>query len=902
MPINENANELKKENEEKQYRKERTEVKRNTDTIIVTSENENDIYSEKVFDFEEFVEHSSNESAVKLRNLKEYGITDDIIVSLYKDLAGTVETVDTARELLPVIFKRLALQISLQPNGIVIDMDTGKMDPVASFAQAVETGIYAQSSIITESTEDFLVELGIDMANHYKDLKIEDAEEYIFLMNNFDYNFLNKKEIENDIDNFLKKDVSKLDFSDNLKRFVQEQKKVIAESPYENRMHLFEITKLEIEVERAKGTSLYDEKLRQRRKFYEQHKDYIGKVPIRNKDGSINLEEAGRFKNFKEAYQMQYILSQIDEYKNAKKEGRLDLLSKESIQNIIMGIVSGLKYSEKQSPELKEIVQDCTRILEELCPGLDLDDKDSKKTQMQIAKFAKEEMGFKGNRELLSYTTLSEFAFRQVDSAVSEFIITNEEVFKDGVNFDGVNVSGNLMYDSPVRNFFVGSGINFSEKDENSYNELYRTSTVNSWLESKEEAIQTRYLVLSALKEKYADQPSNVKQYEGQLKDMEKKFGKIDIDENLKFGPDDVNGFSQNFINASLTKYYTRDALNFQKGMTYEQLKAKDKSEYIIKTVAGLKHLDDGGKDFSITKLALRRLEMMNTEDKKFVEFDEKGNPVVNKALIAEEMARCTRIKCKSYEELQGTAERVELKHLVKKLKEYTDLDKEYFLKLDNPDDYEKSMEQIEDIRIKSNTERIQRNLDQSQDENNLETQNNGKTPITTEEFNEATEKGTANWTEIYTGEQKDANHDPRVDEQHKEDTLLDDVTSELKVEDVYVQTEDLEKDNDKDKNTDIQKGFLGFVKRALKRIKRIFTGEEETLALESGKQESANVNSSNDKKEVLKVNDFNESLNAGITLQQQQEEARKFQENARNQEGKNEQSSERSNEGEHSK
>ena len=53
------------------------------------------------------------------------------------------------------------------------------------------------------------------------------TEEYLYLLNNFDFDYISKDEIKKDIDDFLKKDVNELDFSDNLKQFIQSKKYLI---------------------------------------------------------------------------------------------------------------------------------------------------------------------------------------------------------------------------------------------------------------------------------------------------------------------------------------------------------------------------------------------------------------------------------------------------------------------------------------------------------------------------------------------------------------------------------------------------------------------------------------------------------------------------------------------------
>lgn len=684
----------------------------NKETIVVTSKAKNNI-----FDFVDFVENSTDENAIKLKRLMQYGITEEMLLSTYKDIAGNIETEENVIASLDTIFSRLATYISLQPNGIVIDMETGLIDPEASFAKAVRVGIYSEDAII-DPTEDFIVEAIKNISKHDEDFTKEKAEEYIFMLNNYDSGHINKEETKKDMDEFLNKDVSELSFSETLKQFAQKQKDFIAESKYEEDPYLFEISNLEMEIEIARGTPAQDFLLAKREKFYEEHPKYIGKVPIRKKDGSINIAEAKRMNEYKEAYSVQYILSQIEEFKKISPE-EFEKQPEQVKHNIVMGIVAGLKYYKKHAEEFKEIVEECTKIVGTLCPSLDFSDKSSEESQKKFAEFAKKYMGIKGNVEKLNFSNMVHFADVQIGSAVVEYIISNPEVYKGKKDITEIDINNSAMrYRSPFRNYFNDSNIEFSDADEKEFNHLYKMVNINSWIEDKETALKLRYAAMITIKKEYDKYPEDEflngkkEKLEKQIEEFEAEHGKLgmDGDELSEETKNDLEVYREYMTHSGLIKYFTRDAMRLNEGNGYDSLDNNHKKAYIRNVLACLKFVDMDS-DFSFSKLALRRLELMNSDSKKFVTFDKNGDPIINEELILQEYQSMSDYKYKDFEELVQSTTRRKDEYILMKLEEYSQLREEDFLKLEDSNDLDKSILQIEEIRKQSNQDRIKNQI-----------------------------------------------------------------------------------------------------------------------------------------------------------------------------------------------
>lgn len=108
------------------------EMNTNIDSAVVTSENG----KKQIINFIDFLESSNDKNAVKLRNLRQY-ISDEELITIYQDVAGTITSEEELDEYLTEIFISAANHINQIPNGIVIDLSTGLKDESKSFEEAV---------------------------------------------------------------------------------------------------------------------------------------------------------------------------------------------------------------------------------------------------------------------------------------------------------------------------------------------------------------------------------------------------------------------------------------------------------------------------------------------------------------------------------------------------------------------------------------------------------------------------------------------------------------------------------------------------------------------------------------------------------------------------------------------
>ncbi len=671
-----------------------------TDSVVVTSENG----KKQAVDFIDFIEKSTNPKAEKIKNLREY-LSDEELLAAFQNINGIITTEEEIESSLEEIFFSLATYVTELPNGIVIDLATGLKDEDKSFEQAVNLGIYSEDSF-TNSGETIMMNViedyGIKNINSDNELT-----NYIIEFSPQEYMSFN--EIDDGVNRFLEKNEEDMNLSEDLKNEARDSKKIIEKSPYETDMHLFEITKLHIMLKETENTQNHNIVLSQIKKFYERYPNYIGKeIPVMNADGTLNTEEVAKLDEYSEAYEKMIMLEHFDMV-NGLTEEELENLPESEKRHVMLCAFAGLRYEKNPNERTQAISKEARIMIEKFYPNLDLGNEKA------LAEFLKQEMGFKGTLEAVSLEELIESYSLQLKRATEKYIIDDLESYVDkDVNLSKVDLdSGGRRYvKDPMKNYFIGSKLKFSEADKNNYDELYRTFTVDAWIEKKDDAIKLRYQALHAVLEDYKKAKSNpyiegkIEEIEKNISDFEKKYGKMDIKENdIEF---DI--FRQNFVNAGLTKYLTRDTLDWQDGKDYKDLDPTHKKGYMrnilvcLDYIKGIDKIDD--VKFPISKLALRRLELMNSKGKEFITFDENGGFKINEDLILEEYRRLSPYKYTSFEELKYSAGLRKNEYLLTKLDEYTKLPESAFVEVEKDKPVE-AIKTIDRVRTESNQVRI---------------------------------------------------------------------------------------------------------------------------------------------------------------------------------------------------
>lgn len=697
-------------------RKVRIEKNNDSSTLITEETEGGNIYKKPIFDVMEYIEMSAgtgkdSDIAQKILKLKQYGITDEQIVTEYKKYASTMENENTISANLDLVFIGLATYINDLPNGIVIDLVTAMKNEDKSFEQAIEYGIYPEDSVVENFNDSVLKEFGKYLGKENEDNNDISAEVLNWLSNfNFDIGIDNNEDkiLNQELDEFLKKDENDMKISNPLKNISRESKKTIVNSPYETDMFLFEITKLQLLLKQSKNKETNDLLLQKISDFYKKHPTYVSvKIPILNQDGSLNRDELAKMEAYSNAYQKMIILEHIDELNGMTPE-ELQNIDPVEKRHMTMCAFAGLKFSGSKNKDENALAEECFGMIKSLYPGLDLTDK------AKLARIFNENTELNANFKSLSLEELTRIYSCQLKESTEDYIEKDQESYigNKEINFSTLDLDSNMrkIHESSMQNYFLGSNIELDSNEEDMYKIMYQNYTIDSWIQSKDDAIRLRYMALMHMREEYKtltpnDYINNKKEkLEEDIKAFEKKFGKLNITEEEY---ELFEGYKENFINAGLTKYLTRDVLEWEDGKNYNDLNVEHKKGYIRNILVALEDKDTPNK--AVHKLALRRLELMGKfNGESFVTF-ENGEPIVNKELILKEYNRMSKnYHYESYEELAYSAELRKNEYLLTKLEEYTNLDKKAFLKLDDNCDREVAMTQIEERRKESNQKRIE--------------------------------------------------------------------------------------------------------------------------------------------------------------------------------------------------
>lgn len=671
-----------------------------TDSVVVTTENG----KKKAFDFIDYIETSDNIIAKKIKNLRQY-ISEEELRAVYENSFGTITEESVLESNLEQIFTTLANYITELPNGIVIDLETGLKDEDRSFDQSIEYGIYSQSSII----ENVDKKMSNDIENMILKSLNSDNEKVNYVLGNFQREIITFADMKEEVDKFLKKDESEMNLSDVLKEISKESKAVLKGSEFEMDPHLFEICRLQImlrDPKNIKNTQMNNILLSKIKQFYIEHPGYEGRqLPVLNADGTLNNAGIEKMDQYREAYQKIIMLEHFDSI-NGLTPSQIVELSKTERSHVLLCAFAGLKYENSTDIKNQELLKESKRIIKELSPNLDLNNPKA------LANFFKSEMGFDGNIEELTLQEMIEITSLQLKDATERYIEKDTESLKENKldisEFDW-DSSKRKFHKSVMKNYFVGSKINFSENDEKQYNELYKRVTVDSWIENKENAIKLRYAALITIRDEYKNNPvgtyteKKLVEIEKSIEEFEKKFGKVDLTE--KKGEVSFSKYREQFVTAGITKYLTRDASDWSEGVDYSELDEEHKKGYIRNVLVVLE--DKENPNPYLKKIALRRLELMNSPGKEFIKIHENGKYEINRELILEEYKKMSKYQYPNYEELAQSALLRKNEYLLKKLEEYTKLDPKAFVGLDDRDDLDGSTNQIERARYLSNQKSI---------------------------------------------------------------------------------------------------------------------------------------------------------------------------------------------------
>lgn len=309
----------------------------------------------KVIDVYDIINRSSDPIIIRLRKLREFGITDEKIAETYSDLAGNIENESTAIETLDAVFKKIAIAISQQPNGIVINLNTGDLNKEASLRQAQRVGILdsdCYEHLKEKGQKELFKSFREDKSNAVKQNELKENFSKAFSGYNFGKDF----------QEYLGKDVNSLKISNNAKEML---KKVRADLTKED-PRLMKLYRLEVMLDDAKNTPEYDVILKQRDRFLKDNPEYQKKQEsLRDEKGFIKPEVVSRYNRFNNNLKVNCLLSEIA----MLNDKDVNTLSPEQRQSVIISALAGMSYG-RSTDEKSKLHKECWKALEKLNPDL----------------------------------------------------------------------------------------------------------------------------------------------------------------------------------------------------------------------------------------------------------------------------------------------------------------------------------------------------------------------------------------------------------------------------------------------------------------------------------------------------------------------------------------------------
>jgi hypothetical protein len=796
-----------------------------------------------VKDIYDILETSTDPVVIKLRMLREYGVTDEQIAHVYGDITGSVVNKEIAMESLAAVFKKIVLAINQQPNGIVIDLATGELNEKASYKQALSVGIlddtytksmkeFAQNDDLrkeifknlnedidrNEKSKIFERPIYIGDSDFFKDIKVnkkqktpkvetpediakkdarakEKMYQYVDLnieklssmkeLSNIDlstisdderleyakiliaglldkenYNRRNQslnlihemfidledkdengKIVDNSIlANLLSKLTGKEILSTETIKMFEEMDNIVNQAKQKAVDDVVKedeissaVLAIESQLELSKGTPQYQMYLNKRNDFYNRNSEYREYAKsLRDQNGLLTQEGENQLYDYINTSRNNEIYEKIYDYKNFDNS---KLSEEEKRQYAAYFLVGSIDIMDEM------LVNESKELLKQMYPELDSPD-DKKFLQNITDKIDPDHKDIETDKRIVDMRqTLNVFIIEAQNNELEKIADEDIEEFfnKEAVS---LNVSNIDLTKSVLQNSFNDSQINFTDKNEQVFNNIYKHSTVDSWIESKEEALEHYYLSNLVLLDKLNDNPdlkissasairTQVDRFKINYPEIVEKIDSKSNDELDALKENELK-FEENRLNAKVLDFFSKEVL--QPDASYSN-KTDEKKRAYLRYVVIARYMADNAEDPEIKetllKVANKGLENMNTDETKFIEFDENGNGIVNEENLVKEFKSRVNSRKANISDLESLKEfafeKQNLLYSMSKFREYSELEPDEFtpLQSDNIDDKAREIEKIRFVKNKEHAmKRKQKELEKEERKerkNNLE-------------------------------------------------------------------------------------------------------------------------------------------------------------------------------------
>lgn len=723
---------------EEQLKKEADKFNKDEKTAVIDGK------SKQILDLDDIL-NGTSDVASRLRNLKKFGVTNEQIgqfLEVFGNVARQDEEGDVLLEL-EKVFNLFVDKISQAPNGVVINPNTGEIDEELSRIQCeklrLNYGEYERLPIKQKQNEfekllNVIIKKDIETVSREYDIK------YILFSN---------KSLKMNTSNIIWNDKSLNDDENSSEMFnVPEElknkrkdiiKKIKAQDPLKIKLY-----SIEMELDASRGTPNYDIAFKKLEKFLKQHSELRQEANnIRDKNGKLDPKVSEDVEKYRNNCINLMLINKLSEY-SGKDLSLLDESERKQLLILALAGVNAIKESRVNNTVEtgKEITRLSWNIIRKLGPDYEKSRKPGdlfelcakelglnkleKKDFLVLIKVSKDiiESSFDISKyldEKIGNRKIADQEMKEYCEHEGQTLFTGQMNTLDDIDKLDFQTAIEEKKNSDVLNYFIDSQIEFTDTDEKEFDELYKKCTDIAWIDNRNKALKLSYMANLKRKKdlkELIDKEIGVEYNSGKLENIEKRIEKfendprnkeflsksrnIQIDEKAK---NELEEYKKVMVESKILKGYYEDISNEKNGKSYSQLDDKHKKAYLRNTIVGLNYGEDIGND-SIVKMAQRRLERLNTENEKFITFDENGRAQINEELIFQEYSKyTTKYKFNSYDELKAFSESRKEEYMLNKLSEYAELDESEFAELKSKGRDERVAE-IERIKLTKNEER----------------------------------------------------------------------------------------------------------------------------------------------------------------------------------------------------
>lgn len=543
-----------------------------------------------------------------------------------------------------------------------------------------------------------------------KELSINDEKVVLRVLNKIDYKVLDERmvrELERLKSKAINDKVNEVLLKNKIKNsnLENDSKKNYNEVMHEN------MILLEAKVEFSKGTADYNNYLKEKEEYLEKNGELRKQSEeLRDENGELTLESKNKITKYVD--KLLYESLKLNISKTSVKKLREE--EKPAFTTFLLAGISD-KNLENRLIAIEK--------LKELYPQLsEIEDERTFKNEVFSLIYGKEIKDDFGKIESKAQEIKNNLIIKIINEKkiidLSEIKVSERDIVtimeKAGVDMEVADIN---LSKSEMQNMFNNSEIEFTDEDQKNLNELYKNTTVNSWISDKKDVFKYDavwcYMLLEEIKEngEYGLGKGSYESYSHRLNRVLEKNNELkeQFENNPKFIKEsvkEVEVYSQNKLMSDLLEKFKNNILLQAKN--YERLSGSDKKtflRYLLYANKSIETVENIETKQVLQKLCNRTFEMMNTEDKKYIDFDKKGNGVLNKELIVNEVNSIYFKKnpIENFSDLQEfIARRHSLLYIPVKMFEYGVVEDTYFreLKGENIDEKLKEIEYLNMVRV----------------------------------------------------------------------------------------------------------------------------------------------------------------------------------------------------------